>query len=115
MCSYCVEPPISFPNSTDKLPVQTPILLKDVSQIHIMSTMFISINVDTHVGNSNEYNQVHVQYPYMVMSPDSYIPLAEPQYNLYICMGVVYYCENVHFLRHRSEHTCASGMYYQMD
>ena len=30
-------------------------------------------------------------------------------------MGVVYYCENVHLLRHRSEHTSASKIYYQME
>ena len=30
-------------------------------------------------------------------------------------MGVVYYCENVHLLRHRSECICLSTIYYNMD
>ena len=34
--------------------------------------------IDTYVGNSNEYTQVHVQYPYIAMLHDSYYPLTEP-------------------------------------
>ena len=30
-------------------------------------------------------------------------------------MGIAYYCENSHLVRYRSEHTCASPIYYQMD
>ena len=32
-----------------------------------------------------------------------------------IHMGVVYYCENAHLLRHRSERTSASAYCYQVD
>ena len=41
------------------------------------------------------------------MSPDSYIPLTVPQLNLCTYIGIVYYCENAHLLRHESEPTCA--------
>ena len=27
----------------------------------------------------------------------------------------VYFCENAHMLRHRSEHTCSSTIYYQVE
>ena len=30
-------------------------------------------------------------------------------------MGATYSCEKVHLLRHRSEHTCASTIYYGMN
>ena len=40
--------------------------------------MPVPIDVDNYLGISNEYTQVHVQCPYIVLSPDSYIPLTEP-------------------------------------
>ena len=30
-------------------------------------------------------------------------------------MGATYYCENLYVLRHRSEHTCESAIYYRTD
>ena len=60
-------------------------------------------------------NKVHVQYPLGMKSPDLYISLIEPHVSLCTCMGGVHYCENSHLLRHRSQHTCASAIYYQTD
>ena len=51
----------------------------------------VPIDVDTYLGNSQEYtNKVHVQYVYIVISPDLYIPLTEPHLKLCTCMGIVY-------------------------
>ena len=44
-----------------------------------------------------------------------YVPFTEPRLKLCMQVGVVHYCENAHLLRHRSEHTCSSAIYYQMD
>ena len=30
-------------------------------------------------------------------------------------MGIAYYCQGAHFLRHRSEHTCAYAIFHQVD
>ena len=49
------------------------------------------------------------------MSCNSYVPLTDPQLNLCMNMEVVYYCEIAHLLKDRSEHTCASALYYQVD
>ena len=59
--------------------------------------------------------QVHVHYWHITMSLTLYIPCKELQLKLCTQMGVVHYCENVHLLRHRSEHTCTSTIYYQVD
>ena len=50
-------------------------------------------------------SKIHVQIGHMVhMFP-------QPT----TCMAIVYYCENVHLLRHRCEHTCTLAIYYQVD
>ena len=59
--------------------------------------------------------QVYVQYVYIAMSVDSYVPFTEPQIELCTHIWVVYYCEKAHFLRHKTEHTYASEIYYQID
>ena len=68
----------------------------------------IPVGVDMYLGNSHEYIQVLVHYPYIAMPLDSYIPLTELHLKLCTQMAVLHYCENAHLLRHRSEHTCAS-------
>ena len=42
------------------------------------------IDIGTYLGNGKEYTQLHVQYPYIAMSPDLYIPVTEPFIDLNI-------------------------------
>ena len=72
-------------------------------------------DIDMYMGNCKESTQMHVQYPYIAMSPDLCIPLTKSHLNLYTCIRVVYYWDNAHILRHRSDQTAASAIYYQMD
>ena len=44
-----------------------------------------------HLGNSNKYTKVHVQYPYIAMSLDPHVPLTELQLNLCTCMAVAHF------------------------
>ena len=47
--------------------------------------------MDMYLGYSHEYTQVHVQYPYITMSHDSYVPLIKPQLKLCTQKGEVYF------------------------
>ena len=40
-----------------------------------MQTVLMSIHIYMYLGNSKEYTQVYIQYPYTAMLPDSYTPL----------------------------------------
>ena len=106
---YHEEPLASFTNFTGQLLFKVPILLNHVSQapllLYRIFTILMPFDADTYLRNSNEYTQVDVQYPYVVMSPESYAPLRGPQCNLCTCMELVYCCENTQLLRHISEHT----------
>ena len=46
----------------------------------------VKVGVEIHIGNSHENMQVNVQYPYIAMSLDSYVPLTEPTINC-VCNG----------------------------
>ena len=40
----------------------------------------IPVDADTYLCNMLEYTQVQVQYPYVAMTLDSYLPLMEKQF-----------------------------------
>ena len=43
-----------------------------MSLYSICATLVV-VRVDTYFGNSHEYTQVNVQYPYLAISYDSYV------------------------------------------
>ena len=88
---------VSLTNSTDQLQAQMLILLKHVSQklmsLYSIHTVPVPVDMDKYLGYSREYTQGHVQYLYIAMSFDLYLPLTKPQLKLFTQMGVVHYCE----------------------
>ena len=80
--------------------------------LYRISTVSIPV---MYLENIHEYTQVCVQYPHISISHNSCVHLAELQFNLCTCKGVVYYYENEHLLRCRFEHTCTLAIYYQVD
>ena len=73
------------------------------------------VDMDRALDNSFAYMQMHVQYPYIAMSLDLCDPFRELQLKLCVWIGVITCCENTYLLRHRSEHSCASIIYYEVD
>ena len=50
----------------------------------------------------------------MARVSESDILIKHQQFTICNKMGIIHYCQNLHLLRHRSEHTCASAVYYGM-
>ena len=45
--------------------------------LYSICTIPIPIDIDMYLRNATEYTQVHVQFPYISMSPYLYVPLTE--------------------------------------
>ena len=62
--SYYTEPLISYTNYTDQLFLQISVLLKHVLQVPMSlynkQTIPLLADIDTHLGNTYKYTQVHV-------------------------------------------------------
>ena len=58
---------------------------------------------------------MYVQYPFIELWPNSYIPLIQLKCKLCSIMEIVHYCEKIHLLRHKSKHICTPVTYYQID
>ena len=110
---------VTFSNSHDQLLFNIPVLLhlndqKDLT-LYSIDTVIMPFDTKTPGGKNDEYTFINNSYPYMAINQENYIPLDERQ--LWLCnkMGATYYCENSYVLRHRSEHTCESVIYYRTD
>ena len=116
---YYAEPMVTFSNSHDKLLVNIPVMIQSVDQneltLYSIETVPMPFDTETLDGKNDEYTLINNSYPYMAINEQKYIPLNEQQLRLCNRMGATYYCENLYVLRHRSEHTCKSAIYYHAD
>ena len=116
---YYAEPMVTFSNSHDKLLVNIPVMIRSVDQkeltLYSIETVPMPFDTETLDGKNDEYTLINNSYPYMAINDQNYIPLNEQQLRLCNRMGATYYCENSYVLRHRSEHTCESAIYYHAD
>jgi hypothetical protein len=115
---YYAEPLISFTNSADQLLVQIPILLKHKTQLpmslYSVETVPVPLDALTHQGKNHDYTLVDTVYPYVAMAPNTYVPLTNHQLQLCTLMGHTYLCETAHLLHDKTQHTCASAIYYKV-
>ena len=116
---YYAEPMVTFSNTHDQLLVNIPVLLRLTDQkdliLYLIDTVPMPFDTETLDGKNDEFTFINNSYPYMAINRENYIPLDERQLHLCNKMGVTYYCENSYVLRHRSEHTCESAIYYCTD
>ena len=116
---YYAESMVTFSNLHDQLLVNIPVLLRLNDQkdftLYSIDTVPMPFDTKTLDGKNDEYTFINNSYPYMAINQENYIPLDERQLRLCNKMGATYYCENSYVLRHRSEHTCESVIYYRTD
>ena len=113
---YYAEPMVTFTNTAMKLLIQIPIYIKHEFQMpmSIFSTEVAPVPYDaeTYNGQNSQYTLIDIEFPYIAIGPDNYIPLSETQLRLCWKLGYTYYCENSYLLRDKTQHTCASSIFY---
>jgi hypothetical protein len=116
---YYAEPLITFTNSPNELILQIPILLKRVNQapmsLYSMETVPVPMDEDTYRGMNNEYTHIDITQHYMAVATQSYIPLTESQIRLCTRIAGFYFCKNAHLLRDKSDHICASAVFFEAE
>ena len=108
---------VTFSNLHDQLLVNIPVLLhlndqKDIT-LYSIDTVPMPFDTKTLDGKNDQYTFINNSYPYMAINQENYIPLDKRQLRLCNKMVATYYCENSYVLRHGSEHTCESAIYYR--
>ena len=107
---------ISYTNTPTQLLIQIPILIKLKVQVPMslfsVETVPVPLDEETYNGVEHHYTQIIHGSEYLAMTPTNYIPMTQAQLQLCFRLAFTYYCEYAHLLRTRSEHTCASAIYY---
>ena len=107
---------ISFTNIIDDLLLQLPILIKLKVQVPMslfsIKTAPVPLDAETYLGEKREYTQIIPETELIAPTENNYIPLTQVQMLLCAKIGYMYYCEYVHLLKKRMEHTCMSAIYY---
>ena len=63
---------------------------------------------------ASSYTKVNIQKPYIAAEDDCYIQLLLME--LVMCKSICYkcYCEELYVVKHNSNHSCASAMFYYL-
>ena len=107
---------LSIDRETHSLIISFPIFVKDFHQpppkLYEVDT--IVVPVLDHNRKANSYTKVQIQKLYLVADNDYYIQLKMTK--LVICKSIqyTYYCEELFVVKHKSRHSCASAIFYEL-
>ena len=96
--------------------VSFPVFVKDFRQpplkLYEIDTVAVPIPDRNHKANS--YSRVKIHKPYLAAGEDYYIQLKMTE--LVMCKSIRYtsYCEELFVVKHKSKHSCASAIFYNL-
>ena len=103
-------------NDGEELVVAFPVFVQDHTResmtLYELETVKVPIT-DTNLA-ANSYTEVKTSKPYIAFNNDYYIQLCIPELCLYKQIWHSYYCEELFLVKHKSKHSCESGIYYNL-
>ena len=106
----------SIDRETHLLIISFPMFVKDFHQppLKLYEVDTVAVPVPDHNRKADSYTKVWIQKPYLVAGDDYYIQLKMTE--LVMCMSIryTYYCEELFVVKHKSCHSCASAIFYEL-
>ena len=103
-------------NDGEELVVAFPVFIQDHTResmtLFELETVKIPIT-DTNLA-ANSYTEVKTSKPYIAFNNDYYIQLCIPELRMCKQIWHSYYCEELFLVKHKSEHSCESAIYYNL-
>ena len=115
---YCDMKMVTFvvDQRTHSLIVVFPAFIKDYKQPPLALFEIESVPVPIRDKNklADSFSQVVIEKPYLAAGKDYYIQL--PMTELAMCKDIryIYYCEELFVVKHKSKHSCASAIFYNL-
>ena len=101
---------------THSLIVVFPAFIKDYKQPLLALFEIESVPVPIKDRNkiADSYSQVAIEKPYIAAEKDYYIQLCMTE--LAMCKNIryIYYCKELFVVKHKSKHSCASAIFYNL-
>ena len=74
----------------------------------------VTVPIPDRNKHADSYSQVRIQKDYIAAGMDYYIQIRMTEMLMCKSIGYIYYCEELFVVKHKSEHSCASAIFYEL-
>ena len=101
---------------THSLVVTFPVFIKDYKQppLSLFEIETVPVPIPDRNKQADSYSQVRIQKDYIVAGMDYYIQIRMTEMLMCKSIGYIYYCEELFVVKHKSKHSCASAIFYEL-
>ena len=101
---------------THSLVVTFPVFIKDYKQppLSLFEIETVPLPIPDRNKQADSYSQVRIQKDYIAAGMDYYIQIRMTEMLMCKSIGYIYYCEELFVVKHKSKHSCASAIFYEL-
>ena len=101
---------------THSLIVTFPVFIKDFKQppLSLFEIETVPVPIPDRNRQADSYSQVRIQKDYIVAGMDYYIQMRMTEMLMCKSIGYIYYCKELFVVKHKSKHSCASAIFYEL-
>ena len=101
---------------THSLIVAFPVFIKDFNQppLSLFEIEIVPVLIPDKNRQADSYSQVRIHKSYIAVGMDYYIQMRMTEMFMCKCIGYIYYCEELFVVKHKSKHSCASAIFYEL-
>ena len=98
------------------LVVTFPVFIKDFKQppLSLFEIETVPVPIPDRNRQADSYTQVRIQKDYIAAGMDYYIQIRMTEMLMCKSIGYIYYCEELFVVKHKSKHSCASAIFYEL-
>ena len=107
---------LSVDRVTHSLIVTFPVFIKDFKQppLSLFEIETVPVPIPDKNRQADSYSQVRIQKSYIAAGMNHYIQLRMTEMLMCKSIGYIYYCEELFVVKHKSKHSCASAIFYEL-
>ena len=101
---------------THSLVVTFPVFIKDYKQppLSLFEIETVPVPIADRNKQADSYSQVKIQKDYIAVDMDYYIQIRMTEMLMCKSIRYIYYCEELFVVKHKSKHSCASAIFYEL-
>ena len=101
---------------THSLVVTFPVFVKDYKQppLSLFEIETVPVPIPDRNRQADSYSQVRIQKDYIAAGMDYYIQIRMTEMLMCKSIRYIYYCEELFVVKHKSKHSCASAIFYEL-
>ena len=101
---------------THSLIVTFPVFIKDFNQppLSLFEIETVPVPIPDKNRQADSYSQVRIHKSYIAAGMDYYIQIRMTEMLMCKSIGYIYYLEELFVVKHKSKHSCASAIFYEL-